>query len=121
MLGAARGDVAFGVIVEVGFRHLSEAPPLRVEEADDELDLLRFGGDGTLRPWLGEVLDVPAVGDQTIEAMTIGEGGLDGVMREVVRREDEAERAALPLPGRGAVAPGARERRTAVGVAFEAN
>jgi hypothetical protein len=50
-----------------------------------------------MRPWLREVFDVPTFLDEPVEAVAIAEGRLYGVVRQVVRQKDDAERALLPL------------------------
>ena len=79
------------MVIELGFGHLRDAASLGIEETDDELDLLRLDRDGPSRKRRREVVDVSTLRDQSIEAVAIAECGLDGIVREVVRRKELAE------------------------------
>ncbi len=58
---------------------------LGIEKADDALDLNGLGRQCAARALARCLVDFPAFSDQTEEAALVTEGGLNGVMREIMQ------------------------------------
>src|SRR5206468_2712858 len=91
------------------------------EEADQELRRERLGGQRSAWPRLPEVGQVPACGHEPVESAPVAQDRFDGIVRQVVEREEPPLESLLALPGHRPVVPHAAQRRRAVGPFLDAD
>src|SRR2546427_5941582 len=101
--------------IELRRRPLLPGGSLPIEEADKQLRGKRLIRKRASRPGAAEVGQVPALGDQAVEAPEMVERGLDGIVGQVVEREEAPLLTFLTLPGHRAVGPPAAQRGGAIG------
>ena len=87
---------------------------LRAQRTDNVFHFDRFLRQRTERPFPGSVRDVPVGCDETVEAASIAQLGLDCVMGEIVEREKCGALIVLSLPCRRPVGADAADNSAAV-------
>src|SRR5713101_6902488 len=113
--------VGCGGGIQLRRRPLLPGGPLPIEEADDQLGFECPGRQRASWPRMAEVRQVPRLGDEPVEAPEVAEHRLDGIVGQVVEREEAALLPFLTLPGDRAVGPPAAEGGGAVGFLLDAD
>lgn len=99
----APGNIRGGVRVELGGCPMRIAGSLEVKLPDQMLDDERLRRQRTPGALAGRLLDVPPVGHQSEESAAEAQLGFDGMVGQIVQREESGLRCLSPLPRERAI------------------